>query len=66
VYYPYIKCLDPVYFVGCNTMGFKLLALAVLGFRLLNALLTWTYAAPDELWQAPEVAHKLVFGNGYM
>ncbi len=47
-------------------MGFKLLALAVLGFRLLNALLTWTYAAPDELWQAPEVAHKLVFGNGYM
>lgn len=34
--------------------------------RLLNTLLVRTYAAPDEHWQAPELAHKLVFGVGYV
>ena len=34
--------------------------------RLWSALCTVTYAAPDEHWQAPEVAHKLVFGVGYV
>jgi len=37
------------------------LALSALA-RLLAAPLTRTYAAPDELWQGPEVAHGLAFG----
>ena len=39
---------------------------ASLVLRLLDALLVRTYAAPDEHWQAPELAHKLVFGVGYV
>jgi phosphatidylinositol glycan class B len=45
--------------------GVLLFGVALL-FRLANAVLTRTYAAPDEHWQAPEVAHRLVFGSGYM
>lgn len=33
--------------------------------RLLTALFTSTYANPDEYWQGPEIAHKLVWGNGF-
>ena len=40
-----------------------LLALAA-AVRLLCALLTRTYGAPDEHWQGPEVAHALAFGPG--
>jgi hypothetical protein len=35
-------------------------------FRFLNAFLTRTYDNPDEYWQGQEVAHHLVFGNGYL
>lgn len=42
-----------------------LLAVALV-FRVCNALLTRAYAPPDEYWQATEVAHRLVFGNGFM
>ncbi|CAD7700764.1 unnamed protein product, partial [Ostreobium quekettii] len=35
-------------------------------FRLLNALLVQTYFDPDEFWQGPEVAHRLVFGYGHL
>ncbi|CAO3588463.1 unnamed protein product [Absidia cylindrospora] len=35
-------------------------------FRWWNAYLTRTYDNPDEYWQAPEVAHRLVFGYGYL
>ncbi|EPQ29303.1 uncharacterized protein PFL1_03058 [Pseudozyma flocculosa PF-1] len=35
-------------------------------FRLANAFLTQTYFQPDEHWQALEVAHRLVFGYGYV
>jgi phosphatidylinositol glycan class B len=31
-------------------------------FRLCCALCLSTAFAPDEFWQGPEVAHKLVFG----
>lgn len=30
--------------------------------RLLNGLLIRTAFAPDEYWQGPEVAHRMVFG----
>jgi phosphatidylinositol glycan class B len=39
---------------------------AAAALRLLSALAIRTYAAPDEHWQAPELAHKLVFGTGYV
>ncbi|KAI8093720.1 Alg9-like mannosyltransferase family-domain-containing protein [Halteromyces radiatus] len=35
-------------------------------FRWLNAALTRTYDNPDEYWQATEVAHRIVFGYGYL
>ncbi|KAI8381170.1 Alg9-like mannosyltransferase family-domain-containing protein [Radiomyces spectabilis] len=35
-------------------------------FRLINAALTRTYDNPDEYWQAQEVAHRMVFGYGYV
>ncbi len=35
-----------------------------LSARLLVAATTWTYAAPDEYWQGPEVAHRMVWGSG--
>ncbi|KAI7903719.1 Alg9-like mannosyltransferase family-domain-containing protein [Cokeromyces recurvatus] len=35
-------------------------------FRFFNAHLTRTYDNPDEYWQSQEVAHNLVFGNGYL
>ncbi|RCI06407.1 hypothetical protein CU098_008785 [Rhizopus stolonifer] len=35
-------------------------------FRLFNAYFTRTYDNADEYWQGQEVAHYLVFGNGYL
>nr|XP_054754334.1 GPI mannosyltransferase 3-like [Lytechinus pictus] len=43
----------------------SLLILLVL-FRWLNAGLVQTSFVPDEYWQSLEVAHKVVFGNGYL
>lgn len=30
------------------------------------AFLSWGYFVPDESWQSVEVAHRLIFGNGYL
>ncbi|KAJ1972270.1 hypothetical protein H4R35_004774, partial [Dimargaris xerosporica] len=38
----------------------------VLFVRLINALTVQTYLVPDETWQSLEVAHRLVFGTGYL
>lgn len=35
-------------------------------FRVVNAWTVRTYFNPDEYWQGPEVAHRLVFGSGYL
>lgn len=35
-------------------------------FRLCNVFLVQTWFVPDEFWQGPEVAHKMVFGYGYL
>lgn len=39
---------------------------AVLAFRAWNALVVRTSFNPDEYWQGPEVAHRLVFGYGHL
>jgi phosphatidylinositol glycan class B len=36
----------------------------LLALRAANALLLRTYFSPDEFWQAPEIAHGVVFGVG--
>lgn len=41
-------------------------ALLLVLFRVLDALSLRTYFNPDEYWQGPEVAHKLVFGVGLL
>lgn len=33
--------------------------------RLIHALLLRTSFAPDEYWQGPEVAHRMVFGYAH-
>ncbi|CAI5726728.1 unnamed protein product [Peronospora effusa] len=38
----------------------------VVGFRIWNALFVRTSFNPDEYWQSTEVAHRLVFGYGYL
>lgn len=38
--------------------------IALVCFRAVNALLVSTYHDPDEHWQAPEVAYRLVYGSG--
>jgi hypothetical protein len=35
-------------------------------FRIFNALMVTTWFDPDETWQSVEVAHNMVFGNGYL
>eukprot|EP00899_Mesostigma_viride_P008256 jgi/Mesvir1/17431/Mv08709-RA.1 len=37
-----------------------------LSLRLAHAALVSTYFNPDEHWQGPEVAHRAVFGYGYL
>ena len=39
---------------------------AVVVFRVWNALFVRTYFNPDEYWQNTEVAHRMVFGYGYL
>ncbi|KAJ1949663.1 hypothetical protein EC988_004682, partial [Linderina pennispora] len=39
---------------------------ALLAFRLLNVSLVQTYIHPDETWQSLEVAHRSVFGYGFV
>ena len=38
----------------------------VVCFRIWNALFVRTFFSPDEYWQSTEVAHRLVFGYGYL
>ena len=38
----------------------------LLFFRIFNASLIKTFFVPDEFWQGPEIAHKIVFGYGYL
>ncbi|KAH9515358.1 hypothetical protein Btru_014243 [Bulinus truncatus] len=42
------------------------LFLALLAVRVANALLIQTQYVPDEYWQSLEVAHRMVFGYGYL
>jgi len=37
-----------------------------ISIRLLAAIITQTYFVPDEYWQSTEVAHRNVFGYGYI
>lgn len=54
--------------VACESpdISEKLLLAALLFFRILNAFLIRTFFVPDEFWQGPEVAHRIVFGYGYL
>ena len=47
-------------------MGRLRTVVAVLLWRVLNAALVQTAAAPDEYWQALEPAHRWVFGYGHL
>lgn len=42
------------------------LVLLFLAYRILNALLVETFHVPDEYWQSLEVAHRAVFGYGFL
>lgn len=44
----------------------RLLFCALFLFRILNAFLIKTFFVPDEFWQGPEIAHRMVFGYGYL
>lgn len=44
----------------------KSLIFGLIVYRICNVFLVQTWFVPDEFWQGPEVAHKLVFGYGYM
>lgn len=35
-------------------------------FRVLNAFVIKTFFVPDEFWQGPEIAHRVLFGYGYL
>ncbi|CAD7082375.1 unnamed protein product [Hermetia illucens] len=47
-------------------MGALKIFLVFLVVRLLSVFLVTTFFVPDEYWQSLEVAHKLVFGYGFM
>lgn len=47
-------------------MGNWDVALIFVFVRLLSVLLVQTYFVADEYWQSLEVAHKVVFGYGYL
>ena len=38
----------------------------ILIFRIINSFCIKTMFVPDEYWQSLEVAHKMVFGYGYL
>ena len=42
-----------------------MLKLLVVGFRLVNSVLSRSFFQPDEYWQALEVAHRIVWDYGY-
>ena len=44
----------------------RYLLAGLLIFRIVNAFLIQTFFVPDEFWQGPEVAHRIVFGYGYL
>ncbi|KAM9967784.1 hypothetical protein ACTFIW_001871 [Dictyostelium discoideum] len=48
------------------TSNQKILFLSLVLYRCINSLLINTFFDPDEYWQSLEVAHKLVFGYGYL
>jgi phosphatidylinositol glycan class B len=39
---------------------------ALVAFRVSSAVLSQTAFVPDEYWQSLEVAHRMVFGYGYL
>lgn len=47
-----------------NSLELNIL-LGLVVFRLCNVGLVQTWFVPDEYWQAPEVAHKMVYDYGY-
>lgn len=51
--------------VSPSSMGFSLWIVLV-GIRILNALVLRTYFDADEYWQTIEVAHRQVFGYGWL
>ena len=54
--------------VACESPNIseRFLLAALLLFRIFNAILIRTFFVPDEFWQGPEVAHRMVFGYGYL
>lgn len=46
--------------------GESRIKLKLLGFHLVLAAFTNTFFQPDEYWQSLEVAHRIVFGYGYL
>ncbi|CAH8370595.1 unnamed protein product [Eruca vesicaria subsp. sativa] len=51
---------------GRATRSTRRIFMFCLAFRVVNALLIQTYFNPDEHWQSLEVAHRTVFGYGYL
>ena len=51
--------------IGTSTAPRFLIAI-LCAFRMINTLLVQTYFNPDEYWQGPEVAHRMVFGYGHL
>ncbi|KAJ3052759.1 hypothetical protein HK097_005715 [Rhizophlyctis rosea] len=49
-----------------HTRTLALLFISSLTLRVLNSLFVRTYYDPDEFWQSLEVAHRFVFGYGYL
>ena len=49
-----------------KVMRFNRLLLALVILRIINVFLVQTWFVPDEYWQSLEVAHKLVFGYGFL
>lgn len=41
-------------------------AIGLICWRLLNALCVQTFFNPDEYWQSVEIAHRMVYGYGYL
>lgn len=52
--------------VEANLHSQQMLLPFLVVFRIFNACLIQTWFVPDEFWQGPEVAHRLVFGYGYL
>ncbi|XP_070511275.1 GPI mannosyltransferase 3 isoform X2 [Cardiocondyla obscurior] len=50
---------------GMYSSRFGLLSILIL-WRLINVILVRTVHVPDEYWQSLEVAHRLIFGYGYL